>query len=267
MSETTTKPLKSKTPRRLSKGRRVRSRWRVEVINENTLERRWSFRLTGLAARLAPLVVLAAVASLIVVILAFTPVGQILPGRLAPRERAMYSDMALRADSLEQLVGQMDRFTANIRGILTDSLPASVEVSEPVQTTDSLAGASESERRFVQQFEQRERFKLSVLTPLAADGMIFERPFTPQTGGTAVSSIYRGTVTAVQWLPESGWNVTVQHPNDFISIYSRLTDVYVTKGARVLAGQRIAAGTTPGLEMWHAGSELDPQHYIPDLNE
>ncbi|MDE6300231.1 MAG: M23 family metallopeptidase [Muribaculaceae bacterium] len=264
MALKTPKVLSVKAKKNLPRTLRARSRWRVEIVNENTLSRVWSFRLTGLAARIAPLVVIAAVGSLIVVILAFTPAGRLLPGRLAPEERAMYADMAVRADSLERVVGVINNYASNIRAILNDSVTPDPTELLPAQSADSLAGASEAELRFVQQFEQKERFKLSVLTPLAADGMIFEQPFTPQAGGTAVSAIFRGTVISSQWMPEGWWSVTVQHPNDFLSVYAPLTDVYVSKGARVVAGQRIGTGSSPSLELWHAGSEIDPTQYIPD---
>lgn len=266
MPRTTLKSLTVKAKEKLPLSRRRQARWRVEVTDENTLGRILSMKIAGVWVVLAPIIVLAAVASLIVVILAFTPVGRILPGRLAPRERDLYADMAVRADSLEHLVSIMDKYTGNVRALLTDSLTASAPDSLLAQGTDSLAGASEAELRFVQQFEQRERFKLSVLSPLAADGMIFQSPFSPQPQGTAVSAVYRGTVVAAQWMPQGWWSVTVQHPNDFLSIYAPLTDVYVTKGARVVGGQRIGSGEAPTLELWHSGSELNPAEYIPDLN-
>lgn len=263
MARLSIKALKFRPRIQLPRTLRMRSRWRIDVVNENSLSRIFGLRLSGIGVWVAPVLLLAAVCSLIVVILAFTPVGRILPGRLAPEERAMYADMALRTDSLERVVTSMERFASNIRAILTDSVNTAPTELLPAQSTDSLAGASEAELRFVKQFEQRERFKLSVLTPLAADGMIFETPFTPQPGGTAVSSIYRGTVVSAQLMPEGWWSVTIQHPNDFLSVYAPLTDVYVTKGAGVLAGQRIGSASAPALELWHAGSELDPAQYIP----
>ena len=260
------KSLTDKAREKMPLSRRMQARWRVEVINENTLGRIWGIRIAGVWVILAPIVALAAVVSLIVVILAFTPVGRILPGRLSPRERNLYADIAVRADSMEQVVGLMERYTTNLRDILSDSPNSDVHTdSLTVATTDSLAGASEAELQFVQQFEQAERFKLSVLSPLAADGMVFSNPFSPQPGGSAVSSIYRGTVVSAQWMPQGFWSVTVQHPNDFLSVYAPLSDVYVAKGVRVSGGQRIGMGTAPALELWHSGSLLDASQYIPDL--
>lgn len=60
----------------------IRRRFRVEIINENTLERSWSLRLSGIRVVVAAVVVLAAIASLITMIFMFTPVGTLLPGQL-----------------------------------------------------------------------------------------------------------------------------------------------------------------------------------------
>ena len=77
---------------------RTRRRYRVEIINENTLGRIWSLRLSGLRALLAAAAVVAAIASLITVIFMFTPVRRLLPGYLPSDRRGQYMEMALKVD-------------------------------------------------------------------------------------------------------------------------------------------------------------------------
>ncbi|MDE5632416.1 MAG: M23 family metallopeptidase, partial [Muribaculaceae bacterium] len=124
------------------------------------------------------------------------------------------------------------------------------------------------------------RFNLSVLAPIAAEGMIFASPVPStatveplSTGGVSavqpaalpVSAVYRGSVTGLYYDGDGRAVVTVQHPNDFVSVYSGLDDVFVVKGAKVAASQRIghtSAGRPLVFELWHNGALLAPGDYV-----
>ena len=147
---------------------------------------------------------------------------------------------------------------------------------------DSLLAPSEAERQFVQLYEASDRFNLSVLTPIVAEGMAFYSPapealveavsndnatsvsFT-QADLLPVSATYRGTVVSVYNNAEGLKTVIVQHPNDFISLYSGLSECFTKPGARLLAGERIGhsgKGNTFTFELWHSGSATDPSDYV-----
>lgn len=252
------------------KGRRAaraRRRWRVEIVNENTLARTWSIGLSGLRVWIAAAVVVGAIASLIAVFFMFTPLGALLPGHLDGDLRSQYLDAALRIDSLERAARSHEAYADNIRRIFAGEADDRSAASQatPASVADSLLEASEAERLFVRRFDARERFNLSVLSPIAAEGMIFESPVENAAGSGNVDAVYRGTVVGLTRAPGGSFTVSVQHPNDFLSVYSRLDEVYVDKGSKVLAGQRIgrtATGSRLDFELWHAGSMLDPEQYV-----
>lgn len=240
---------------------RAPRRWLVEITNENTLGRVLSFRLTGIKVYMALLATIASIASLIVVFFTFTPVGKWIWGERNLRDQ--YVDLAIRLDSISTLAQVNDAYTSNILAILTDSLRVDSIPSAPTAGSDTLLAASEAERQFVERFESEQRFNLSVLSPIAAEGMIFETPVTKVGVGGPIMSVYRGTVIARNVAPDGSISLVVQHPNDFISVYSGLTDAYVTKGAKVIAGQRIGASNSePLFELWRGGAALDPYLYI-----
>lgn len=199
----------------------------------------------------------------------FTPLGRFLPGHLRGDLRARYTDMALHVDSLERIVREQRDYTANIVAIFSDSLPERPlqDVRQPSGSAvvDSLISAGDAERRFVRQFEEEQRFNLSVLSPIAAEGMIFESPSENDTGVGPVSAVYRGTVVAVFTDTDGRSSLVIQHPGDFISVYGDVVDTYVGRGDKVVAGQRIG-NTEPGrplaFELWHGGTRLDPAIYI-----
>ncbi len=254
--------------RRTARPLKTRRRWRVEIINENTLARVWSMRLSEFKAWIAGGALIAAIGSLIAVILIFTPIRSLLSGELPGDLRDRYTELALKLDSVSERARISEAYSANIVAILTDSVSEDDvrrRVETSVATTDSFITASEREKQFVQQFESRERFNLSVLSPIAAEGMIFEAPTATDAGTGNVGAIYRGTVIALDYGSNGLGVIAIQHPNDFISVYSNLSDTYVEKGAKILAGQRIGASTTDApllFELWHSGTLLDTPQYI-----
>ncbi|MCM1066668.1 MAG: M23 family metallopeptidase [Muribaculaceae bacterium] len=260
------------------------ARFRLDFIKENTFNRVWSLRMTRRSVIAVTVAVVAAGAALLWCIMAYTPLRQLLPGTLDGDLRSRYLEAALRIDSLEQKTRINDAYLANIEAIMSDRMAADSAraAAEHAILTDSLPEASEAEKAFVRAFEDEARFNLSVLTPIAAEGMVFSSPAAPEAatadmpaaspgiritspGASAVAATYRGTVLAVYMRPDGSSAVTVQHPNDFISIYDGLGDVFVEKGVKVEAGQRIGH-TTPGeatvFELWHKGNSLKPREYI-----
>lgn len=248
---------------------RARRRWRVEIINENTLIRTWSMRLPELRAWIVGAALVAAMLSLVVLLALFTPLGQSLRGRLPGALRSHYVELTLRVDSLSHEASVQKHFTDNLMAVLasepTTNASSRSAGGDRRETSDSLLPASEAEKMFVQQFEARERFNISVLSPIAAEGMIFEAPTLTSEGSGPVSAIYRGTVVGVAWGSDGRATVTVQHPNDFISVYGGMADTYVAKGAKVRAGERIGNATVEKplqFELWRAGSMLDATRYV-----
>ncbi len=258
------------------------ARFRLDFIKENTYNRLWSIRMTRGRVIAVSAASVAAMAALIWMVIAYTPMRQLLPGSLRGDLRAQYLETALKLDSLEQATRANEAFLAGIVGVMkgeADSL-ASRENPQP-SSADSLVAPTEAERDFVSRYEDEVRFNLSVLAPIAAEGMVFSSPLgntagvepsaspgirLKAVGKVAVAAVYRGTVTGVYHDGAEGETVVIQHPNDFISVYAGLSDVFVNKGTRVVAGQRIghtAPGSTFYFELWHKGAALDPKDYIP----
>lgn len=262
-------------------------RYRLDFIAENTFNRVWTIRFSRLRVLIVSSLIVAAIAALVFVIVFYSPVRKLLPGRLEGDLRSRYVDMAMRLDSLEQRSLANDRYMANLRNIMSgsvDSVLLNRQHNKDMSTvnTDSLLAPSAAEREFVQLYEASDRFNLSVLTPIVAEGMAFFSPvpdalseavsnetstavtFT-QPDVLPVSTAFRGTVVSVYTDASGLKTVIIQHPNDFISIYGGLTDCFTSPGARVTAGERIGhsgRGNTFRFELWHSGSATDPNDFI-----
>lgn len=258
-----------------------KKRYRLEFINENTYNRLWSVRMSRRKVVVVCIAVLAAVSALIFVSVAYTPLRRILPGSISGDVRAGYIQATVRLDSIEEARRVERAWLDNLRAILQDSVPQTSSASQlDNPASDSLLAASEAERDFLRRYEDEERYRLSVLAPIAAEGMVFVTPVDASArvsqrpdGALSViagrplpvTAVYRGTVAGVYTAADGTSSIVVQHPNDFISVYSGVGELYTRRGAKVTAGQRIAQTSSSGMsfELWHGGTLLDAREYIP----
>lgn len=257
------------------------ARYRLDLIRENTFNRVWSVRLTRVRLWLVAAAAIFGIGAALWVIFAYTPLRTLVPGTLKGDVRAAYIETALRLDSLEQVANANEAYLSALIALMKGEVDTIAPVSEPTAPLpDSLLLSGPAERAFVARYNEENRFNLSVLAPLAAEGMVFAAPFpataetseTPEGSITAtstttlpISAVYRGTISAISYTPDGRMMLTLQHPNDFISIVSGLTDVFVPKGSKVSAGQRIGhakANTPVTFELWHNGALLNSANYV-----
>lgn len=229
-----------------------------------------------------------------ILIIVYTPLKALLPGYLYTYEREDVMSTTLRIDSISSEVATQNAFMDNLLDILNNRvdtmLPQLEETPPPTISIDSIITASEIERDYVKHYENNQRFNLSVLTPLAAQGLIFVNPLQgaearfPEEGEDSrrvkfdmprlqpVQAAYRGTVLDVYNTLDGGFTVIVQHPNDFISRYSGLTQAMVKRGETVQPGSRLglierdkaeSLNLAPTFELWYKGTAVNPREYIP----
>lgn len=221
---------------------------------------------------------------------AYTPLSRLSPYYMREATRASMTENLLRLDSLTRAF-QTDRaYITNILTVLdTDRTPTDSTAmrSNPTRlTVDSLMKRTPEEDRFISMMNEREKYNISILAPLAADGMLFS-PVSPESSFTRASerspraeivvaagspaySIADGTVIDVSYSPREGYSVVVQHPKGFTSRLSRLGAPLVERGERVESGQIVALA--PGktgrdtsrlvLEMWRNGDPLIPYELL-----
>jgi len=274
--------------------RQVRFKYKLSFFNEDTLEEVWSFRLSQLSAFISLLLF----AFLIIVVTALfiikTPIRNYLPGYLDVEVRKEIVQNALRADSLERMIAIQALYLENVSGILAGTLPL-----DSIRTIDSLAQVNpnyniprgKEEEEFVRNFEEEEKYNLTVLNPNPAppEGIIFYKPvngiisapFEMEKGhygidlvaapNESVLATLDGTVVFTGFDANYGNVIQLQHRNGFLSIYKHNELLLKRVGDHVVAGEAIAlVGNTGDLstgphlhfELWYRGSPVNPQEYI-----
>lgn len=272
----------------------LRRRYRFILLDENRMNRIVNKRTSGLRFLVAFAIFVIIAGFIGVVLIVNTPLKAMLPGYLYSYERDDMITTTQRIDSLSSEISMRNSYVDNLINILTNNVDTIIpQVNDSVLRiipVDSIIATSELERDFVKQYENEQKFNLSVLSPLAAQGITFINPLQgaearfPEEGEDArrvtfdiprlqpVSAIYRGTVLDIYNTLDDGFTVIIQHPNEFISRYSGLTELMVKRGETVVPGTRIGLiereramklGLQPTFELWFKGAAVNPREYIP----
>lgn len=268
-------------------------KYKLTIINENTLEEVVGLhvsKLNGVSVLLTVFTLLFIIAALIV---SFTPLRNYLPGYLNSDVREQIVNNALRADSLQQLVERQNLYIMNIQDIFKGEVKVdSVHSldSLTVVRSEELMERTAQEEEFRKQFEESEKYNLTnIQAEPDVDGLIFYRPtrgllssnFNPDerhfgvdiaaNPNESVLATLDGTVVFGGYAAETGYVIGIQHNRDFISVYKHCGSLLKQTGDKVKAGEVIAlvgntgAQTTgPHLhfELWRKGEALNPEKYI-----
>ena len=268
-------------------------KYKLTIVNENTLEEIVGLRvskLNGLSVLLSVLTVLFLIAACII---AFTPLRNYLPGYMNSEVRSQIVGNALRVDSLQQVLNRQNLYIMNIQDIFSGNIPVdSVQTLDSLTTVrkDTLMERTKREEEFRRQYEETEKYNLTSITSQPdVTGLIQYRPTRGMVSdrfdaekkhyGTdiaanpneSVLATMDGTVILSTYTAETGYLIGVQHSQDLISVYKHCGSLLKKEGDRVKGGEAIALvgnsgtlSTGPHLhfELWYKGHPVNPEKYI-----
>lgn len=279
---------------KLSFWKRIRFKYKLSFINENTLEEVWSFRLSQLSVFISLGVFAFSLVAFTAFIIIMTPIRNYLPGYLDVEVRKEIVQNALRADSLERMIEIQNLYLKNVTGIISGTIEL-----DSIREIDSLARVdadfeiprSPEEEEYVKNFEQEEKYNLTVLNtnPLPMDGLFFYKPVNGVISSHYQADIHHfgvdiaaaskesvlatldGTVMYAGYDPNQGNVILLQHKNGFVSVYKHNELLLKEPGEQVVAGEAIALvgntgklSTGPHLhfELWYNGKPVNPEDFI-----
>lgn len=279
---------------KLSFWKRIRFKYKLSFINENTLEEVWSFRLSQLSVFISLGVFAFSLVAFTAFIIIMTPIRNYLPGYLDVEVRKEIVQNALRADSLERMIEIQNLYLKNVTGIISGTIEL-----DSIREIDSLARVdadfeiprSPEEEEYVKNFEQEEKYNLTVLNtnPLPMDGLFFYKPVNGVISSHYQADIHHfgvdiaaaskesvlatldGTVMYAGYDPNQGNVIQLQHKNGFVSVYKHNELLLKEPGEQVVAGEAIAlVGNTGKLstgphvhfELWYNGKPVNPEDFI-----
>lgn len=279
---------------KLSFWKRIRFKYKLSFINENTLEEVWSFRLSQLSVFISLGVFAFSLVAFTAFIIIMTPIRNYLPGYLDVEVRKEIVQNALRADSLERMIEIQNLYLKNVTGIIsgTIELDSIREIDSLVRVdADFEIPRSPEEEEYVKNFEQEEKYNLTVLNtnPLPMDGLFFYKPVNGVISSHYQADIHHfgvdiaaaskesvlatldGTVMYAGYDPNQGNVIQLQHKNGFVSVYKHNELLLKEPGEQVVAGEAIALvgntgklSTGPHLhfELWYNGKPVNPEDFI-----
>ncbi len=266
-------------------------KYRITVEDESCLENigQWTVR-----PRIIPVAaVIALICSIVIgfVFVLLTPAKRLIPGYYQPSQRAASEEAMLRVDSVMNAYERNNAYLSNILSIFSDERKAadSIGVTSLLTTLtpDSLLPVSSEETKFNRGMQEREKFNIAIVAPIAAEGMLFysiseDAVVTAETrdtelahvilpGHSPVMAMADGVIIDISGSPASGgYNIILQHNNGFVSKYSGLGSLVTGAGDPVTGGQVVGLSANHGAQkpsyigvrMWHNGNPLIPYKYI-----
>lgn len=144
---------------RRSLWQRMRYKYRLTLVNEDTLQVRWHLQMSWLRAALFGGLVFLIALALCSALILFTPLRTYLPGGMNDDERQFLLDESMRLDSLQQQVERQTRYLESMRIAISgearqDSTPPldSMRVLEHEQLIEQTSSATEE---FIRTYEEQ----------------------------------------------------------------------------------------------------------------
>ena len=103
--------------------KRLRNRYRLVVMNDDTYEEVVTFRLTRTSVYISLSMIFVLLVGLTVALLVLTPLKYYIPGFGTRQSQVQLQMLKMRTDSLEQSIQYKDRYLDNIRKILNGENP------------------------------------------------------------------------------------------------------------------------------------------------
>ena len=280
---------------------RLRDKYRLIIVDDETFEERTSFKLS----RLNVLTIIASASMLITVILLsiviYTPAKELIPGYSDAQAKREAKQALERADAMEDELYKQDLYIQNVMRVLKGEVN-----SEEIETPENSAPVEEhkgdldfspsikdsvlradvaAEERYNLNFKNSE----SRTTMAALSNLVFFSPLRGTVSSsfniatehlgvdvvapdkTAIKSVLEGTVILSTWSANEGYVIAIQHVDNLISIYKHNSILLKKTGDIVKAGESVAIIGNSGelsdgphlhLELWYRGDALDPENFI-----
>lgn len=278
---------------------RLQHNYRLTVMNHETFEEVGTYKLSLLNFYVALSVVAVIVAIFVVLIMAFTPAKQLIPGFENSGNNGELMRLNAELDSLEEVRAANELYLNAFKNRLEGNVQTADDLPADVESTKSVIELEENEadeilRREVEMDEIGEVARKGSTGATVAKGTPLEQMYftSPLSGeisarfletkdhygtdiiapkNTPVKAVMDGYVISSDWTLETGNTLGIQHTNDIITWYKHNSVLLKKAGAYVKAGEAVAIiGNTGDLtdgphlhfELWHGGKAVNPEDYI-----
>jgi len=279
---------------------KLKWKYRLVIMHDETMEERLTFRLTRLNVFIALGTLAIVLIFLTSMLIALTPLREYIPGYTDVGLKKDLYELNLKTDSIEKALISKDLYIRNMKMVISgEGFPE--ETAEPgdsdIQYDDIRLIRSEADSLLRIEVENQSKYSLyqtdikgqKSQRDLLLGNVVFFSPikgmitndFDPDRQhfgvdivskkNDAIKSVLDGTVIFSNWTVETGYVIGIQHPHSLISIYKHNSALMKRVGDIVKAGEVIAIigesgefSTGPHLhfELWNQGTPVNPVDYI-----
>ena len=274
---------------------RLKHKYRLVILNDDTFEEKISLRLSQLNVFVIFGVSSFVLILLVILLIAFTPLREFIPGYANVNIRKQGVENFLKSDSIAIALTQNTLYIENIRHIIQGEvlsldnetvIDSSVNYqgikNEPIEEDSVLRNMIETEEKY-------NLFSMAGSTPGNISSFIFLQPLKGTVTdrfnikkqhfgidvvapkNEAIKATLDGTVIFAEWTSETGYVIQLQHSDNIVSIYKHNSVLHKEVGDHVKAGEVIAIvgnsgefSTGPHLhfELWYNGIPINPEDYM-----
>jgi len=276
---------------------RLKNKYRLVIMNEQTFEENASFSLRPLNVFVFAGILILLLITLTTFIIAFTPLREYIPGYSDVKVQRKVYELAIKADSMEKALNARDLYIQNINNIVNGNLSSTTNDNKKttVAKYDTIHSLKKSYQDSIlrKEIESQDHFTLGVMEDASLVNNMSGFLFFPPVKGTvtsrfdpvnkhygidivsnaneAIKATLDGTVLLANFTSETGYVIAIQHSNNLVSFYKHNSSLLKKPGDFVKAGDVIAiignsgelsSGPHLHFELWSNGTALDPQKFI-----
>ncbi len=276
--------------------RKLSNKFRLVVMNDETLEEKASLRLSPLNVFVFTGSLIIALITLTIYVIAFTGLREYIPGYTDVTVKRKAVHTIQRTDSIEAQLASQELYINNLKAILSGDVSKNISLDTvtSAQLYDTIHSLkhSQTDSLLRLEIEQQDKYNLSVGNEAGSGSISNFYFFTPVKGtittkfnstekhfgidvvaapDAVIKSTLDGTVVMSDWTAQTGYVIAIQHSNNLFSVYKHNSALMKSAGNVVKAGEVIAIignsgelSTGPHLhfELWYNGAPVNPTDYI-----
>ena len=290
--------MKKETSRSKRIKKKLLSRYRLVILNEQTFEEQLYFRLTRLNVIIICTFLFALLFTGTIALVSYTPIKEFIPGYASTKMRKQAAENAFRLDSLLNAYRQSNQQLSAIRKVLTGEVDIA-EIKEYAINLDtqnivnpSILKRSKQDSLLRSLVEQEDKYSVALTSGSKVDFVLYP----PATGNLSqvydpvnkhyavdivlnenapIKAVAEGTVIFSEWTADTGYVIIIEHPYGLLSAYKHNASLSKSQGETVAAGEVIATAGNTGeystgyhlhFELWSDGFPMNPENFI-DFSE
>ena len=279
---------------------KLRTKYRLVIMNGDTLEERLTFRLSRLNVFVALGTLTIILIFLTSMLIAFTPLREYIPGYTDVGLKRKFYELQIKTDSIEKDLEKKQLFMENLRNVISGNVMSqhSTVTRDTIKKYGNIRLKKSREDSLLrQEIESQGRYNLfrteayetrlypkssigSVLFFVPLKGIVTNE-FNPAQShfgvdvvakqNEAIKSVLDGTVILSNWTIETGYTIAIQHQENIVSVYKHNSALLKKTGDFVKAGDPVAIIGESGelsqgphlhFELWNDGNPVNPKEYI-----